>query len=206
MDYFLERLVFAQDGFGDHRLADRFSALDRAVAPIQPGSDGVLFLPWLTGSVTPAEDGKVRGGFLNLSLQTTREHLGRAVLEGVAFNLRWVQGRVARFAKRDISRIRFYGGGALSSLWAQIFADILQLPVEQLRDPEYAASRGLALLGFHHLGELSLEQMQASISIAATYEPRPQLAARYNAMFAQFVRAFRKNRSVFRALNVGSDS
>ncbi|MBT8465693.1 MAG: carbohydrate kinase, partial [Deltaproteobacteria bacterium] len=194
------------DGFGDHRLADRFSALDRAVAPIQPGSDGVLFLPWLTGSVTPAEDGKVRGGFLNLSLQTTREHLGRAVLEGVAFNLRWVQGRVARFAKRDISRVRFYGGGALSSLWAQIFADILQLPVEQLREPEYAASRGLALLGFHHLGELSLEEMQARVPVAATHAPRPELAARYDAMFAQFVRAFRKNRSVFRGLNVGSES
>jgi xylulokinase len=206
LDYFLERLVFAQDGFGDHRLADRFSALDQAAAAIEPGSDGVLFLPWLTGSVTPAEDGKVRGGFLNLSLQTRREHLGRAVLEGVAFNLRWVQGRVARFAKRDISRVRFYGGGALSSLWAQIFADILQLPVEQLRNPEYAASRGLALLGFHHLGELSLEEMQARVPIAATYAPRPELAARYDAMFAQFVRAFKKNRSVFRALNVGSES
>ena len=206
LDYFLDRLVFANDGFGDHRRAERFSALDRAVAAIDPGSDGVLFLPWLTGSVTPAEDGKVRGGFLNLSLQTTREHLGRAVLEGIAFNLRWVQGRVARFAKRDISGIRFYGGGALSSAWAQIFADILQLPVEQLREPEYAASRGLALLGFHHLGELTLEEMQARVPVAATYEPRAEVAARYDAMFAQFVRAFRKNRSVFRALNVGSES
>ena len=206
LDYFLDRLVFANDGFGDHRRAERFSALDRAVAAIDPGSDGVLFLPWLTGSVTPAEDGKVRGGFLNLSLQTTREHLGRAVLEGIAFNLRWVQGRVARFAKRDISGIRFYGGGALSSAWAQIFADILQLPVEQLRVPEYAASRGLALLGFHHLGELTLEEMQARVPVAATYEPRAEVAARYDAMFAQFVRAFRKNRSVFRALNVGSES
>jgi len=206
LDYFLERLVFANDGFGDHSLAERFSALDRAVAAVDPGSDGVLFLPWLTGSVTPAEDGKVRGGFLNLSLHTTREHLGRAVLEGVAFNLRWVQGRVARFAKRDITRIRFYGGGALSSAWAQIFADVLQLPVEQLREPEYAASRGLALLGFHHLGELSLEEMQARIPVAATYEPRPELATRYDAMFAQFVRAFKRNRSLFRALNVGSET
>jgi len=206
LDYFLERLVFANDGFGDHRLSERFSALEGAISGIDPGSDGVLFLPWLTGSVTPAEDGKVRGGFLNLSLQTTREHLGRAVLEGVAFNLRWVQGRVARFAKRDISRIRFYGGGALSSTWAQVFADVLQLPVEQLGEPEYAASRGLALLGFHHLGELSLEEIEARIRVAATYEPRPELAERYDAMFAQFVGAFKKNRSVFRALNAGSSS
>lgn len=206
LDYFLERLVFANDGFGDHRLAERFSALERAISVIDPGSDGVLFLPWLTGSVTPAEDGKVRGGFLNLSLRTTREHLGRAVLEGVAFNLRWVQGRVAQFAKRDISRIRFYGGGALSPAWAQIFADVLQLPIEQLGEPEYAASRGIALLGFHHLGELSLEQIEACVPIAATYEPRPELAARYDQMFAQFVRAFKRNRSLFRALNAGSSA
>ena len=204
LDYFLERLVFASDRFGDHSGTEPLAALEHAIATVEPGSDGVLFLPWLTGSVTPAEDGQVRGGFLNLSLQTTREHLGRAVLEGVAFNLRWVQGRVARFAKRDISRIRFYGGGALSSAWAQIFADVLQLPVEQLADPEYAASRGLALLGFHRLGELSLEEIEASIPVAAVFEPRGHLAARYDEMFAQFVRAFKKNRAVFRALNAGS--
>lgn len=205
LEYFLERLVFAQDGFGNHSLSEKFSALERAISSIEPGSNGVLFLPWLTGSVTPAEDGKVRGGFLNLSLQTSREHLGRAVLEGVAFNLRWVQGRVARFAKRDISRIKYYGGGALSSTWSQIFADILKLPVERLRDPEFTVSRGVALLAHHHLGELALGDIEASIPVAATHEPRPELAARYDGMFEQFVRAFKKNRSVFHALNPGSE-
>jgi xylulokinase len=78
--------------------------------------------------------------------------------------------------------------------------------VEQLRDPEYAASRGLALLGFHRLGELALEDIEASIPVAAVYEPRRELAGRYDQMFAQFVRAFRKNRDVFHALNVGSES
>ncbi len=55
LDYFLERLVFARDGFGDHSLADRFSALERAIARVEPGSDGVLFLPWLTGSLKTAK-------------------------------------------------------------------------------------------------------------------------------------------------------
>jgi xylulokinase len=154
--------------------------------------------------MTPAEDGKVRGGFLNISLQTTRAHLAQAVLEGVAFNLRWVQGRVARFAKRDISRVKFYGGGALSSAWAQIFADVLKCPVEQLSDPEYTVSRGVALLGLHRLGELALDEIEAAVPIAAVYEPRQKAAARYDEMFTQFVRVFRKNRDVFRALNVGS--
>jgi xylulokinase len=205
LEYFLERLVFATDEFGNHDLSDKFSALERAIAHVEPGSDGVLFLPWLTGSITPAEDGKVRGGFLNLSLTTTREHLARAVLEGVAFNLRWVQERVARFSKREISRIKLYGGGALSAAWAQIFADILQRPVEQLADPEYAVSRGAAMLGFHQLGELALGEIEAGVPISATFEPQHAASARYDEMFAQFVRVFRKNRAVFRALNAGSE-
>jgi xylulokinase len=205
LEYFLERLVFATDEFGDHGLGEKFAALERAIATIEPGSGGVLFLPWLTGSITPAEDGRVRGGFLNLSLTTTREHLARAVLEGVAFNLRWVQDRVARFSRREISRIKFYGGGALSSAWAQIFADVLQRPVEQLADPEYAVSRGVAILGFHQLGELALDEIASGVPIAATYEPRSEMSARYEEMFTQFVRVFRKNRAVFRALNAGSE-
>jgi xylulokinase len=206
LEYFLERLVFATDEFGDHALEEKFAALERAIAVIDPGSDGVLFLPWLTGSIAPAEDGKVRGGFLNLSLTTTREHLARAVLEGVAFNLRWVQDRMARFSKRDISRIKLYGGGALSSTWAQIFADIFKRPVEQLADPEYAVSRGVAMLGFHQLGELALDQIETRVPIAATYEPRGDVSARYDEMFTQFVRVFKRNRAVFRALNAGSES
>ncbi|MGB8331614.1 MAG: FGGY-family carbohydrate kinase, partial [Polyangiales bacterium] len=204
IEYFLEHLVFARDRFGDHSLAEKFSALERAIEPIEPGSGGVLFLPWLTGSITPAEDGKVRGGFLNLSLQTTREHLARAVLEGVAFNLRWVQERVARFARRDISRIKFYGGGALSSSWSQIFADVLRKPVEQLADPEFTVSRGVALLGFHRLAELALEDIEARVPVAAVYEPAHEAADRYEKMFTQFVRVFRKNRDIFHALNAGS--
>ena len=206
LEYFLEHLVFATDRFGNHSLAEKFSALERAIASVEPGSGGVLFLPWLTGSITPAEDGRVRGGFLNISLQTTREHLARSVLEGVAFNLRWVERQVARFAKRDISRIKFYGGGALSSAWSQILADILQRPVERLSDPEYAVSRGVALLGFHRLGELALDEIEAAVPVAEVHEPRPELTARYDDMFTQFVRVFRKNRDVFRALNVGSQS
>ena len=63
VEYFLERLVFATDRFGDHSLAEKFAALEHAIDPVEPGSGGVLFLPWLTGSITPAEDGKVRGAY-----------------------------------------------------------------------------------------------------------------------------------------------
>ncbi len=206
LEYFLERLVFATDRFGNHSLEEKFEALEDAIQSTEPGSNGVLFLPWLTGSMTPVEDGRVRGGFLNLSLTTTREHLARSVLEGVAFNIRWVQSRVARFAKRDISRIKFYGGGAVSSAWAQIFADVLQRPVQQLRDPEYVGSRGVALLGFHRLGDIALHDIESRVPVEAVYAPRQAAAVRYDEMFEQFIRVFKKNRDIFRALNVRSET
>jgi xylulokinase len=147
IEYFLEKIVFATDDFADHSIEARFEALERAVAGVEPGSGGVIFMPWLTGSMAPAEDGRVRGGFLNMSLETTRAHLGRAVLEGVAFNFRWLHGAAERFAKRRVSHLVFYGGGAVSDLWSQIFSDVLQLPVHQVANPRFAVCAPFAATG-----------------------------------------------------------
>ncbi|MBW2258238.1 MAG: FGGY-family carbohydrate kinase [Deltaproteobacteria bacterium] len=201
IEYFLEKLVFATDDFADHGIEARFEALERAVAEVEPGSGGVIFLPWLAGSMAPAEDGRVRGGFLNMSLETTRAHLGHAVLEGVALNFRWLHRAAERFVKHRIAHLVFYGGGAVSDLWSQIFADVLQLPIHQVADPRFAVCRGVALLGFSHAGLFSLDEVEDRVPIKRIYEPNADLAARYDLIFSQFVLAFRRNRSIFRALN-----
>jgi len=201
VEHFLEKLVFSTDGFGDHGLEHKFEALERAVAQIEPGSQGVLFLPWLAGSLSPSEDVRVRGGFLNLSLQTTREHMGRAVLEGVALNLRWLRGAVERFAKRRFSHLFFYGGGAVSELWSQIIADVHRLPVHQAAEPEYTACRGVGLLALSRQGLIALSDFDRLVPVRRVLEPRPGPAERYDALFAQFVRAFKANRRIFHALN-----
>src|SRR5690606_33790701 len=103
-----------------------------AAATAPPGSNGVLFLPWVDGALAPVADANVRGGFVNMSLQTTREDLARAVLEGVAYSFRWLRESSERFAKRPITHFYFYGGGALSEVWSQINADVLGAPVHQL--------------------------------------------------------------------------
>ena len=61
------------------------------------------------------------------------------------------------------------------------------------------------MLGFHQLGELALDEIEAGVPISATFEPGRGAAARYEEMFKQFVKVFRRNRAVFRALNVGSE-
>lgn len=201
VEHFLEKVVFATDGFGDHSLEHKFAALHQAVANVEPGSGGVLFLPWLGGSMAPAEDGRVRGGFLNMSLETTREHLGRAVLEGVALNFRWLRGAVERFAKRSFSHLVFYSGGAVSDLWAQIIADVTGLPVHQVAEPRSTPCLGVGLLGLQRQGLIDYDDMEGLVSIRAIREPRAEHSAMYDRMYEQFVAAFKANRKIFHALN-----
>jgi len=200
VEHFLSNIVFATDGFGNHSLEDRFLALHTAIANVPPGSGGVLFLPWLDGSLSPAEDGLVRGGFLNMSLDTTREHLGRAVLEGVALNMRWLRDAVESFTKRPVGHVIFYGGGAVSDAWSQIIADVQQIPVHQLANARFAVCLGTGLLGFVRSGRLTFEDCVGRAPVKQIYEPRPELRQRYDTMFGQFVQAFRKNRKIFHAL------
>jgi xylulokinase len=161
----------------------------------------VLFLPWLGGSMAPCADGRMRGGFLNVGLATTQAQLARAVLEGVALNLRWLRRPVEKFAKRRFSHFVVYGGGAASDAWSQILADVLGTPVHQLEDPQFVTCRGMALLAFQRLGLLAFEDFEGRIPVRRVYEPNRAHERLYDARFEQFVAAFRRNRPVFRALN-----
>jgi xylulokinase len=128
-----DKLFFPQDELGPERapegVYDKFNAL-AASAP--PGSGGALFTPWLYGERTPVEDHTVRGGFHNVSLHTTRAHLVRAVLEGVALNSRWLLKYVEAFAGRRMDALNMIGGGARSNVWCQIMADVLGRSIRQV--------------------------------------------------------------------------
>lgn len=205
LEHFLEHLIFAGDDFGELSSEDKFAALGRAIVDVPPGSEGVLFLPWMGGSIAPAVDARMRGGFLNLSMSTTRSHMARAVLEGVAMNLRWLNAPVEKFAKRRFSHYLYYGGGAESDEWSQIMADVLDAPVHQMARPQYATCLGAALLAFERLDLLSFDDFQRLIPIKQVYDPREEFRERYEALGQQFKAAFKKNRPIFRALNASRD-
>ena len=102
-------------------------------------------MPWLNGERSPAEDKTVRAGWLNLSLRTDRAMLVRSVLEGVAYNARWLFDAYEKFLRQPVSKVRLLGGGAQSDLWCQIYADVFARPVERVADPRNAQLRGVAL-------------------------------------------------------------
>jgi xylulokinase len=193
--------------FGDDELStateppDIYAAFERAAERVPAGSDRVIFMPWLNGERTPVDDHMVRGGFFNQSLQTTRGHLVRAVLEGVAYNSRWLLMYVEQFIGRRLGPIRMIGGGARSRLWCQIHADVLGRPIQQVDEPVLANARGAAFQAAVALGHLKVEEIPELVPVARTYEPDPKNRELYDALFREFLNLYKNNKAIFARLN-----
>ena len=137
----------------------RYDELTALAASAPAGSGGSLFTPWLAGERSPVDNRLARGGWHNLSLTSSRADLVRAVLEGVAYNSRWLHEAVEHFCRRRLDRIRMVGGGASSALWCQIHADVLDRTVEQVEDPLHANLRGAGLLAAMALGSVDVSAL-----------------------------------------------
>ncbi|MFN2186000.1 MAG: xylulokinase [Anaerolineae bacterium] len=116
-----------------------FDALTAPANDVCPGSDGLFFLPYLTGERTPHPDPLARGAFVGLTVRHTQSDLTRAVLEGVAFGLRDSYELLKRAGLQQIAQVRITGGGAKSPLWRQILADVLGAELVTVNAAEGAA-------------------------------------------------------------------
>ncbi len=108
--------------------AEGFSGMDLLAAGVEPGSDGLLFHPYLQGERAPHWDPRLRADFVGLTLQHTRGHFARALYEGIAFAIRDAL-TVAEGLGMHYETIRLIGGGARSAIWRQIMADVLGRPI-----------------------------------------------------------------------------
>jgi xylulokinase len=180
---------------------DVYAAFDRIAEGVPAGSGKVIFTPWLYGERTPVEDHSVRGGLFNLSLETTRAHIIRAVMEGVAYNIRWLLRHVEAFAGRRLDPLNFIGGGAASNVWCQILADVLDRTVRQVADPIQANARGAALLAAIALGHASVEGVSRGTRITRVFDPNAAHRAIYDELFAEFLSIYRNNRQTYARLN-----
>lgn len=197
LDFLAGRLGVYPDGCGAETDPDElYAGYDRAASRSVVGNAGVLFAPWLYGERTPVEDPRLRAAFVNLSLRCSRDDLVRAVFEGVALNSRWLHRGVEAFLGRPLREIRMIGGGARSSVWCQIYADVLQCTIHQIRDPAWANLRGAALLGYLSLGAIEVSDLQRGSHVARTFRPDPAAAEVYDTVFADFRRLHRSIRSI----------
>ncbi len=167
---------------GGATTAEGFAAAASMAASVGPGAGGVLFLPWLAGSLAPRPDGRLRGAFLGLGLGTTKAELLRAVLEGVSMQMRWLLDDAEAVLGTGFPQVRFAGGGAQSEVWAQILADVLGRPVERVAEPRLANARGAGVLGLLAVGVLDPGAIEAGGSVglvpsAGVHEPTPGVGA-----------------------------
>jgi len=116
--------LMAATGYGPHDYAQ----IERDAAMVAPGSDGLVFVPYLAGERTPLWDDRARGMFFGLTERHTRAHLARAMFEGVAFSVRHIVDTL-REGGAQVEELRVVGGQAKVKLWAKIKADVLGVPV-----------------------------------------------------------------------------
>jgi xylulokinase len=141
-----QSLRWFRDQFGtvDKPEGDPYDALAAEAATVPPGSDGVMWAPYLMGERTPHLDPDARAALIGLAANHRRAHVIRAILEGVAFSLR-DSFAIFEEMKVPVKNIRLGGGGARSRLWRQIQADVYEHAVE-IVEAEEGAAYGAALL------------------------------------------------------------
>lgn len=154
------------------------------------GSNGLTFLPCMSGAMTPTWDGSARGTFTGLSLSHTLDDLSRAVFEGISFGLR---DNVDRFEQigMDCSSVRIVGGSTKSPFWCQMKADVLGKPLVATKNPEGAAigAAMLASVAEGNFADLD-EAAEAMVELGATYEPDPGRKAAYDEAYRRYLAAY----------------
>jgi xylulokinase len=163
-----------------------FAELDAEAARSAPGSEGLIFLPYLAGERTPHADPDARGAFIGLSVRHDRGALVRAVLEGVAYGLRDSLELLSALGVRaDAGRAS--GGGARSRLWLQVVASVLGLPLE-LTVLEEGSAYGAALLAGVAGGAFDNvhEAVDGCVRVREVIEPDPIWQATYRDGYQRF--------------------
>jgi xylulokinase len=160
-----------------------FDELVAPAAQIPAGSEGLFFLPYLTGERTPHPDPLARGAFVGLSVRHKLPHLTRAVLEGVAFGLRDSFELMKEAGLSEIQQVRVTGGGAKSPLWRQILADVLGTELVTVSSVEGAAY-GAALLAATGAVVFPDAEAACAEAIQVTGSTKPNVAeSSYQALY-----------------------
>ena len=150
------------------------------------GENRVFFLPYLMGERSPHNNPDARAVFFGMSMDTTREEMTQAVLEGVSFGLR-DSLEVARDLGLKIERTKLCGGGAKSPLWRRIIANVMNLKVDIIESEE-GPGYGAAILAAVGCGEYASVEEAAGklVKVVKTIEPEPELVEKYEAKYQKF--------------------
>ncbi|HEX4132024.1 MAG TPA: xylulokinase [Pirellulales bacterium] len=179
---------------------DVYEVLSDEAAKVPAGSEGLFFLPYLSGERTPHADANARGCFIGLTLAHRRGHLVRSILEGVTYSLRDCLA-IIRELGVPVEQIRASGGGSRGTLWRQIQADVFGGNVVTVNSQE-GPGYGVALLAAVGAGAYKDIQEACAATIRVTRETPPDrtASAAYDRAFPEYQRLYRSLKDDFKAI------
>ncbi len=196
---YLKKINVAEDM--ETKYTNLYQYLSTVIQSVPAGSNGVIFTPWLHGNRCPFEDPNSRGMFLNLSIETGKSEMIRAVVEGVCMHMRWMIETQDKKTKTS-DTIRFVGGGALTDSTSQILADCTGKVVETVASPQNVGAVGAAVMVAVGLGVIdSVDEAGKLIEAEKTFTPNKDVKAAYDKNFAVYKEIYKANKNIFKMLN-----
>lgn len=196
---YLKKTDVAEDMESEY--TNLYQYLSSVIENVPAGSNGVIFTPWLHGNRCPFEDPNARGMFYNLSIETGKSEMIRAVVEGVCMHMRWML-EIHEKKTKTSDVIRFVGGGALNDSTSQILADCIGRTVETVASPQNVGAVGAAVVVAVGLGLIEgIEEADKFITAEKTFTPNKENKAVYDKMFAAYKELHNANKNIFKMLN-----
>ncbi|MFN2120357.1 MAG: xylulokinase [Anaerolineales bacterium] len=181
--WFRDALCAEEKRIAAERGKSSYTLISAAAAGAPPGSDRLIFLPWLSGERAPVLDHYARGGFIGLTMSHTKGHMARAIMEGVAFHLRWICEAMEKIGL-SLDGFNAIGGGCSSPLWIQIISDVTNRPIHVVKNHLEAGAAGAALAVAVGLGIYpDMDSVDDLIKIRSEVAPRRINWKRYDSLY-----------------------
>ncbi len=178
-----------------------YDYMSYSIKDVPPGSNGVIFTPWLHGNRCPFEDPNAKGMFFNIGIETGKRDMIHSVIEGVCFHLRWMLESEDKKINTS-ENIRFVGGGALSSVTCQILSDVLGRKIETVHNAQNVGAVGAAIVAAVGIGIINkLENAKDIIEVSKVYEPNFENKGIYDRCFKVFKNLYKSNKENFSLMN-----
>jgi xylulokinase len=200
LQWFRNRLCQAEIAAAKKSKIDPYEILTKEAARIPPGSEGLIFLPYLSGERTPHADPDARACFIGLTLAHGRGHMVRAIMEGVSYAMRDSLSIIQELGV-PVRQIRASGGGSKSPLWRQIQADVFGQSVATI-NAEEGPAYGVALLAAVGAGAFQdvEEACRATIRVVKQTPPKAQAKKYHDEAFPIYQALYRSLRGDFKRI------
>ncbi len=199
--WFAENLALESERSSGGDEAGLMRVLDGVVESVPAGSNGLVFTPWMYGERAPVTDTALRGAFVNVSMDNTRDDMLRAVFEGVAMNFRWMF-EAAMKKGLPCRTVRAIGGGARSDVWMRIFADVTGRRIEAVARPQDAGALGAALAVPVALGMYdSIGSIKDVVKVRKAFDPDRANGKVYDDLFRSFKALYGRLSPVYKVMN-----